>query len=94
MKSLTAAILIIIIGLLPIASCTKPSGPRAVPRITVEQLRTDLGNPDLVIIDVRTGPDWKNSQARIKGAVHEDPFRIGTWIDKYPKDKTIVIYCT
>jgi rhodanese-related sulfurtransferase len=95
MKSLTAAaILIITIGILPIASCTKPSGTQTVPRMTVEHLKTDLGNPNLVIIDVRTGPDWKNSHAKIKGAVHENPFRIGAWIDKYPKDKTIVIYCT
>lgn len=94
MKSLIAAILIIMIGLLSIASCTKPSGRQAVPRMTVEELKTGLGNPNLVVIDVRTGPDWKNSQTKIEGAVHEDPFKIGTWIDKYPKEKTIVIYCT
>lgn len=92
MKSLTTILLIVTVGLLHIVSCTKPSGPQAVPRMTVEQLKANLDDPNLIIIDVRTGPDWKNSPVKIKGAIHEEPFRIGTWIEKYPTDKTVVIY--
>ena len=63
------------------------------PRLSKEELRAMLGNSDLVIIDDRTGADWSASEFKIKGAVREDPGKAEAWMDKYPKDKTIVIYC-
>ncbi len=66
--------------------------PENVPRITKEQLNAQLGNPDLVILDVRSPHDWEESNIMIKGAVREDPHKLGSWIDKYPKDKTFVLY--
>ena len=63
-----------------------------VPRMTKEKLKGLLGNPNLVILDVRTGKDWDASEFKIKGAIREEGFDI-SWFDKYPKDKTIVIYC-
>jgi rhodanese-related sulfurtransferase len=64
-----------------------------VQKITVDQLKTMLANPDLAIIDVRTGIDWNSSEWKIKGAIREDPFDTDTWAARYPKDKTLVIYC-
>lgn len=64
-----------------------------VPRMTKEDLERRLGNPDVIIVDVRTGKDWKASRLRIKGAKREDPRRFRSWADKYPKDKMIVLYC-
>jgi hypothetical protein len=64
-----------------------------VPRMTKEDLRAMLGNPNLVIIDVRYGTDWTDSDLKIKGAVREDPEAIDAWANKYPKDKTLVFYC-
>ena len=64
-----------------------------VPKITKEELRSMLGNPDLVIIDVRIERDWKSSPLKIKGAVWEDFMDVEKWAQKYPKDKTIVLYC-
>jgi hypothetical protein len=29
---------------------------------------------------------------KIKGAVREDPKQVSSWIDKYPKDKLLVLY--
>jgi len=52
-----------------------------------------LGNPDLVIIDARRDGDWKLSKVKIKGAVREDLEKVDTWMNKYPKDKTLVFYC-
>jgi rhodanese-related sulfurtransferase len=63
------------------------------PMITVEKLSSFLGKPDLVILDVRTPYDWKKSDVKIKGAVREDPMKFGAWIGKYPKEKTLVLYC-
>jgi len=62
------------------------------PRISKEELQAMIGNPDLVIIDDRTGSDWTASEFKIKGAVREDPNKMEAWMDKYPKDKTLVFY--
>jgi len=64
-----------------------------IPKITAEELAGMLGNPDLTIIDVRIERDWKSSSLKIKGAVWEDFMDVDTWAKKYPKDKTIVLYC-
>jgi hypothetical protein len=65
-----------------------------VPKMSKEELQAKLGNPDVIIIDNRTDHDWTGSSSKIKGAVREDPGKILDWIDKYPKDKTLVFYCS
>jgi len=64
-----------------------------VPRMTKEELKGMLGNPEVTLIDVRANADWTGSNLKIKGAVREDPRKLNTWEDKYPKDKTLVFYC-
>ncbi len=64
-----------------------------VPKITLEQLKAMLGDPGVIIIDVRLAPEWIHSDAKIKGAVREDPVQVDSWMNKYPKEKTIVFYC-
>jgi len=64
-----------------------------VPKITKEEVLGMIGNPDVIIIDVRSGGDWNGSELKIKGAVREDPRNVSSWIEKYPKDKTLVFYC-
>lgn len=63
-----------------------------IPRMTREELVPLLGSPDVIVIDVRSNPDWLGSNVKIKGAVREDPAKLATWIEKYPKDKTLVFY--
>jgi rhodanese-related sulfurtransferase len=69
------------------------SAAQDVKRMTIEELKGMLGNPDLVIIDARRDGDWKLSKVKIKGAVREDLEKVDTWMNKYPKDKTLVFYC-
>jgi hypothetical protein len=64
-----------------------------VPKISKEELQTMLGNPEAIIIDVRAGGDWSANDSKIKGAIREDPGKVDSWMDKYPKDKTLVFYC-
>ena len=64
-----------------------------VPRMTKEALRAVMGKPDVIIIDVRSGMDWADSDSKIKGAFREDPEAVQSWANKYPKDKTLVFYC-
>jgi hypothetical protein len=63
-----------------------------IPRMTKEDLKPLLGNADVVIIDVRAKPDWEKDELKIQGAVREDPTQVASWMDKYPKDKTLVFY--
>lgn len=64
-----------------------------VPRMTKEELKAMLDNPDLIIIDVRAATDWAGSDMKIKGAVREDPNDVKSWVDKYAKDRPIILYC-
>jgi rhodanese-related sulfurtransferase len=63
------------------------------PRITTEELQQRLGDPGIVVVDVRGGWDWSRSDRKISGAVREDPKEVGAWAKRYPKDKAIVLYC-
>jgi len=63
------------------------------PRMTKEELKAMLGNPNLIIIDVRYGKDWTDSDLKIRGAVREDWKCFDSWANKYPKDKTLLFYC-
>ena len=64
------------------------------PKMTKEDLKGRLGDPEVVVVDVRAGGSWDNSPTKIKGAVREDPTAVQSWVEKYPKDKTLVFYCS
>ena len=64
-----------------------------VPRISKEDLLIRMTNPDVIIVDVRLSGDAADSGSKIKGAVREDSHKVETWMDKYPRDKTLVFYC-
>jgi rhodanese-related sulfurtransferase len=61
--------------------------------MTKEQLLPMLGKSDVIIIDVRSKYDWDESKVKIPGAVRQEGMKFGSWMKKYPKDKTIVLYC-
>lgn len=62
-------------------------------RMTKDELKALLGNPDLILLDVRSGSDWKDSDSKIQGAIREEPGQIKSWSGKYSKEKIIVLYC-
>ena len=53
-----------------------------VPKITLGQLKAMLGDPGVIIIDVRLAPEWIHSDSKIKGAVREDPMQVNSWMNK------------
>jgi rhodanese-related sulfurtransferase len=63
------------------------------PRMTKEDLKARLGDSDLILLDVRTPASWDKSDKKILGAIRENPDKFEFWADKYPKDKTLVLYC-
>ncbi len=74
--------------LILIGSAAGSVGAEEVPRINKEEVKKMLGNPDVVIVDIRKVVDRK-----IKGAVREDPEKLFSQTRKYPKNKTLILYC-
>ncbi len=65
-----------------------------VNRITMEELNGRLGEPNLIVVDVRARGDWSRSDSKIKGAVRVEPRDAGFLTSQYGKDKTLVFYCS
>jgi rhodanese-related sulfurtransferase len=59
-----------------------------------DALKARLGDPELIVIDVRMAKAWEDCDSRITGARRENPSAVSTWADHYAKDKTIVFYCS
>lgn len=92
----TLAAVIVVALVFPSAAISSPKDRDVAgdaPRITMEELKSMLGDPNLVIIDSLVGDQWETVAQKLPGAVHEDPEDVDSWADKYPKDKTIVTYC-
>jgi predicted sulfurtransferase len=70
-----------------------PAFAAEAPRMEKDELKAKLGNPEVVVIDVRSYTDWLLSGDKIKGAVRENYRDFEGWSAKYPKDKAVVLYC-
>ncbi|MDC7217879.1 MAG: hypothetical protein PQJ28_02530 [Spirochaetales bacterium] len=64
-----------------------------IPRVSGEYLERKLGSEGLVIVDARSGSDWRGSSSKIKGAIRGKAGKEKTWAADLPKDAEIVIYC-
>lgn len=64
-----------------------------VPLMTKDELKSLLGQPNVIVLDVRRGKDWTSSEFKIQGAIYENPGNFDQWASKYPKDKKLVLYC-
>lgn len=88
-KLLPALIIFLAIGLF-----TTFTFSADVPMMTKEELKAILGNPDLVIYDVRHGSEYFSSDLKIKGSTRPLVREyIGDAILTHPKGTTFVIYC-
>jgi hypothetical protein len=92
MKRILGALIFVVLAGIFIWQAPVAAGGDDVPRMTKEELKTLLGSPGVVILDVRLGGG--NAPKRITGSVYEDPENVSNWAPKYPKDKKIVLYCS
>ena len=79
--------------LVMLIACTSIQGTNDVPRISKDELKSKLGSPDVVLLDVRAKHDWERSDEKITGAIRMDPQTVDNWADTLPKDKEIILYC-
>jgi rhodanese-related sulfurtransferase len=89
-RSLLIANLVLVVAII----CLAASAPAEDKRITKEEVKPMIGSPDLIIIDVRSPVEWEKAELKVKGALREDPETATTWMGKYPRDKTLVLYCS
>ncbi len=92
LSSILLAIFLVLSGMTSVYAMGKGA---EVPRVSKEQLLSMMGKTEVVILDVREPESWKKSKLKIQGAVREDPLKdVQGWFDKYPRDKTLVFYCS
>ena len=65
-----------------------------VRRMSTEDLNSRLSEDGLVIVDARSGRDWRSSSQMVAGAMRGNPGDILEWESRLTKDQTIVLYCT
>ena len=63
-----------------------------VPRISKEILKELLGNPNVIILDVRNSENWQESEFKIKGAIRRRPIFFDAWANEFPPDKVFILY--
>ena len=90
------SIILVVALLLPAAFAENPAANDglAIPRMSVNELKNQLGNPDLTIIDVRRQKNWWSSTEKILTAAREDPAKVSQWYTTYPRDRVLVFYCS
>ncbi len=85
--------MVVLAGVVVISLSSQAIAIADVARITAEELNAKLGDPDVIVLDVRRAAHWKVSDQKIAGAVREDPKAVQSWAGRYVRDKTLVLYC-
>lgn len=93
MRRIAPAIVVIGICTAVVLSTLSLALSEDVTRMTKDELRSLIDKDDVIVVDVRTGRDWKSSEFKIHKAVREDLDQVASWANKYSKDKTLVLYC-
>jgi hypothetical protein len=91
---LAAFLYLAMVGAAPSTETKKPLPYPNIPRLGQEDFSKMLATEEVtfIILDVRPAIQWKFSDRKLPGAVHEDPERVDSWAQKYRKDATIVLY--
>ena len=83
--------LIFLLMILLVPVFTVAAGVNTIDKDGLKEL---IGSENLVVLDVRTGSDWSESDFKIKGAIRVEPGDIESWAGGYPREKTYVLYCS
>jgi hypothetical protein len=93
MRRLIVVLVVLIMGQAAAVLSAAAIAEAGVPLITAEELKANLGSPDLTILDVRRAAHWDASDKKIAGAVREAPNDVESWAGKYAHDRTLILYC-
>jgi hypothetical protein len=79
---------------LGIALGTWAASANDVPRMDADDLLDQLGEPHIVVIDVRSAGSWDDSGEKITGAFRATHFDAQSWAKDLDRSKTYVLYCS
>ena len=65
----------------------------AIARMQVGELASRLGDPALLVVDVRRSADWDRSATKIQSAKRLPFNDIESWAQDLDRGTTIVLYC-
>lgn len=91
LKHVMIAVVLFIVAAIAVSSVSAQADD--VPLMTVETLKSELVNENLVIVDTRTGSDWRGSEFKIPNAIRGKAGAEKTWADGLARDAKVVIYC-
>ena len=95
MKRITARVLFhfaLLAGLAINVDPTDASSSGDIPFISIAELKAKLGEPSVVVLDVRIPKHIAASRFKVKGAIWVNPNEIDQWVHSFPKDSTYVLY--
>ena len=91
MQRFYTSVIAIIFIMMPFITAADDSAPR----ITKEALKAKIEKgEDIIILDVRTGMSYKDSNIKIKGALRIPPEAVEARYKELPMDKEIITYCS
>lgn len=64
-----------------------------VERVSQEYLAERLDSEAVLVVDARSGSDWKGSELKIAGAVRIDPSNVEAEAGQLPIGKELIVYC-
>jgi hypothetical protein len=88
MKSAESVIKAWVVFLTVLLLASAPAFCQEVTKLSKSEVKEMLGNPGLIIVDLRHSGDLK-----VQGAVREDPGNVASWMGRYDVDKALVFYC-
>ncbi len=64
-------------------------------RLTVDELRErlDRGEP-VAIVDSRSRESWEKAELQPRGSIRVPPDDVAGYVDRVPKDRAVVTFCT
>ena len=65
-----------------------------VQRITIDQLKAQLNDKNVIILDVRGPWDWDKADEKIAGAVRVDSANVSQWAGDFEMEDKTILYCT
>lgn len=67
----------------------------SAPRITPEEVQRKIdGGEEVVFIDARSPASWESSTEKIRNAIRVPPDEVSSHLDRIPKGRSLVTYCT
>ena len=64
-------------------------------RVTVDELKERIAREEeLAFVDTRNEKAWAEAETKLPGAIRVPAAEVGEHLDRIPKERTVITYCT